>query len=276
MKGPKTMSPWKIKPLVFGTIEVKKEQLTTGLDVGLPLTVPYMGFYLTDSEHKILVDNGINAKYIVDGKAWAGSPAEGGENWVLKSFDEIGVRAEEIDCVIYTHLHNDHAGNCHLFPKAVHVFQEAEWKELLDPLPSMRIRGDFDQSLIPELEALDCQKVVGDVELLDGLELILTPGHTAGSQCLLVNTAEGVYNLAGDTIHVLPIAFPEMKEMVLMDGTVLPITPAPKHWGPAVPSSLVYDHYAWFRSIYRIKSMLRDPKFLIPGHEPSVVGKTFG
>ncbi|MEJ2718069.1 MAG: N-acyl homoserine lactonase family protein [Deltaproteobacteria bacterium] len=270
------MSPWKIKPLVCGTIEVKKEQLTTGLDVGLPLVVPYLGFYLSDSAHKILVDNGINAKYIVDGKAWAGSPAEGGEDWVLKSLDEIGVRAEEIDCVIYTHLHNDHAGNCHLFPKAVHVFQEAEWKELLDPLPSMRIRGDFDQSLIPELEGLDCQKVVGDVELLDGLELILTPGHTAGSQCLLVDTAEGVYNLAGDTIHVLPIAFPEMKEMILMDGTVLPITPAPKHWGPAVPSSLVYDHYAWFRSIYRIKSMLRDPKFLIPGHEPSVVGKTFG
>jgi N-acyl homoserine lactone hydrolase len=276
MKGPETMSPWKIEPLVCGTIEVKKEQLTTGLDVGLPLVVPYLGFYLSDSEHKILVDNGINAKYIVDGKAWASSPAEGGEEWVLKSLDKIGVRAEEIDCVIYTHLHNDHAGNCHLFPKAVHVFQEAEWKELLDPLPSMRIRGDFDQSLIPELQRLDCQKVVGDVELLDGLELILTPGHTAGSQCLLVDTAEGVYNLAGDTIHVLPIAFPEMKEMILMDGTVLPITPAPKHWGPAVPSSLVYDHYAWFRSIYRIKSMLRDPKFLIPGHEPSVVGKTFG
>ena len=83
MKGPKTMTHWTIKPLVLGTIEVKKEQLTTGLDVGLPLTVPYLGFYLTDGKHKVLADNGINAKYIVDGKAWAGSPAEGGEHWVL-------------------------------------------------------------------------------------------------------------------------------------------------------------------------------------------------
>lgn len=270
------MSGWKITPLVYGIIEVKKEQLTTGLDVGMPVTVPYLGFYLTDGSNRVLLDNGINAKYIVDGRAWAGSPAEGGEKHVLESLDKIGIAPDDIDCVIYTHLHNDHAGNCHLFPKAVHVFQDAEWKELLDPLPSMKIRGDFDQSLIPELEKLECQKLVGDVEFLDGLHLILTPGHTAGSQCLLADTADGVYNLAGDTIHVLPIAFPEMTEWILMDGSVLPITPAPRHWGPAVPSSLVYDHYAWYRSIYRIKSMLRDRKLLLPGHEPSLVGKTFG
>lgn len=270
------MSVWTIRPLVYGTIEVKKEQLTTGLDVGMPLTVPYLGFYLTDGDRKVLLDTGINAKYIVDGKAWAGSPACGGEDWVLKSLEEIGVQPDEIEWVIYSHLHNDHAGNCHLFPKALHIFQEAEWKELLDPLPSMKIRGDFDQSLIPQLQEPECMRLVGDVELLDGLQVILTPGHTMGSQCLLVNTRDGVYNLAGDTIHVLPIAFPEMVEMTLMDGTVLPITPAPKHWGPAVPSSLVYDHYAWYRSMYRIKSLLRHPRFLLPGHEPSLVGKTFG
>ena len=270
------MANWTIKPLVFGTIDVFKEQLTTGLDVGLPMKVPYLGFYLTDGRHKVLCDTGINAKYIIDGKAWAGRPAEGGEDWVMKSLEEIGLVPDDIEMVIYTHLHNDHAGNCHLFPRARHLFQETEWKELLDPLPSMMIRGDFDQSLIPQLKALNCQKVVGDVELLDGLELMLTPGHTAGSQCLLVHTKEGVYNLAGDTIHILPIGFPEMTEVTLMDGSVLPITPAPEHWGPAVPSSLVYDHYAWFRSIYRIKALLREPRFLIPGHETSVVGKTFG
>jgi len=270
------MPSWTVEPLLFGTIEVKKEQITTGLDVGLPVTVPYLGFYLTDGVHKVLLDTGINGKYIVDGKAWAGSPAAGGEEWVLRALDAIHVRPDDIEWVIYSHLHNDHAGNCHLFPQALHIFQEAEWKELLDPLPSMRIRGDFDMSLIPELERLECQKLVGDVELLDGLRAILTPGHTAGSQCLVVTAKDGVFILAGDTIHVSPIAFPDMTEWVLMDGSIQAITPAPKHWGPAVPSSLVYDHYAWYRSIYRIKSMLRDRKLLIPGHEPGIVGKKFG
>ncbi len=270
------MSNWKIKTLLFGTIEVKKDQLTTGLDVGLPLTVPYLGFYMTDGRKRLLVDNGINSKYIVDGKAWAGSPAMGGQDHVIEALARVGIEPGQIETVIYTHLHNDHAGNCHLFPNASHVFQEAEWKELLDPLPSMRIRGDYDQSLIPELERLDCVKVVGDTELFDGIKLVQTPGHTAGSQCVLVNTSEGVYNIAGDTVHILPIAFPSMNRMILMDGSTLPITPAPKHWGPAVPSCLVYDHYSWFRSIYRIKAALTSPEFLLPGHEPSLIGRVFG
>ena len=270
------MADWTIKTLTYGIIEVKKEQLTAGLDVGADLTVPYLGFYITDGKHKILCDTGINAKYIVDGKAWAGCAAQGGEDWVKKSLKEAGVAPDEIEMVIYTHLHNDHAGNCHLFPEALHVFQDDEWKDLLDPLPSMMIRGDFDQSLIPQLKELKCMKVVGDIKLFEGFELIHTPGHTAGSQCLLVNTKQGVYNLTGDTIHILPIAFPEMTELILMDGKKMPITPAPKHWGPAVPSTLVYDHYAWFRSIYRIKSLFRDPKFYLPGHETSIVRKSYG
>ncbi|MBN1103297.1 MAG: MBL fold metallo-hydrolase, partial [Deltaproteobacteria bacterium] len=154
------MADWTIKTLTYGIIEVKKEQLTTGLDVGTPLTVPYLGFYMTDGKRKLLCDTGINAKYIVDGRAWAGCAARGGEAWVRKSLEKVGVTPDEIDMVIYTHLHNDHAGNCHLFHKAVHVFQDDEWKELLDPLPSMMIRGDFDQSLIAQLKGLECMKVV--------------------------------------------------------------------------------------------------------------------
>ena len=118
----------------------------------------------------------------------------------------------------------------------------------------------------------------GEKISLGGIELTLihTPGHTAGSQCVLISTNEGIYNLTGDTIHILPIAFPKMTEWTLMDGKKLPITPAPIYWGPAVPSSLVYDHYAWFKSIYRIQSLFRDPEFYLPGHETSIVGKSYG
>lgn len=270
------MADWKIIPLVFGTIEVTKELVTTGLDRGLKLTSPYLGFYLTDGENKVLVDTGINDRYIVDGKAWGGLPAEGGENRVLSALSAAGVSPDKIQRVIYTHLHNDHAGNSHLFPNAVHIFQDAEWKELLDPLPSSMIRGDFDLEVIKVFEEVKCQRVAGDVDILDGIQLIQTPGHTRGSQCLVVATKAGTYTICGDTIHALPIAFPQMDKWVQMDGSVLSITPAPKHWGPAVPSAILYDHYAWYRSIYRIHALLRSPEFLIPGHEPSVVGRTFG
>jgi len=270
------MSLWKIYPLVLGWIDVPKSMITTGLDADINIVIPYLGFYVTDGKHRVLVDNGINAKYIVNGKAWAGRPASGGEKDVLSELARLGVQPTDIDYVLYTHLHNDHVGNCHLFPTAVHVFQDAEWKELLDPLPSMKIRGDFDQSMIEVLKGLKTQRLVGDSAFLPGIKVILTPGHTAGSQCILVDTAKGEYLIAGDTIHMRHIAYGYLNTLELMDGTIIPVTPAPKSWDEISPSSLVYDHYAWYQSIYRIKALFPDPEYVLTGHGPYLVNKVFG
>ena len=40
--------------------------------------------------------------------------------------------------------------------------------------------------------------IEGNFELQEGIKLILTPGHTNGSQSVLVDTAEGPYVIAGD------------------------------------------------------------------------------
>lgn len=267
---------WKIYPMTFGWIECPKNMLTTGLDENIIIKIPYLGYYLTDGSHKVLVDNGINEKYIVDGKAWAGRPAEGGEKFVVSEFERIGVKLSDIDTVIYTHLHNDHVGNCHLFPYATHVFQNIEWKELLDPLPSMRIRGDYDQSIVQELKKLKCDIVVGDLEYFEGLSFMLTPGHTRGSQCIIVDTDKGKYLLSGDTVHIRHIAYGYLEKMKLMDGSIIDVTTAPKEWQEISPSSLVYDHYSWFESIYRIKSMFKDPKMVLTGHGPYIGTKIYG
>jgi glyoxylase-like metal-dependent hydrolase (beta-lactamase superfamily II) len=264
-----------IKVLYYGDIEVSKEMITVGIDAGLKIVAPYLGFLITNNTTNILFDNGINAKYIVDGKAWAGSPAKGGEIFVLEALRGMGLDPAKIDLVVYSHMHNDHAGNCHLFPDSVHLFQRDEWRELLDPLPSMMLRGDFDQSIVPVLKEMDCLKIDGDVELTGGLKLYKTPGHTSGSQVLEVATEKGKYILAGDTIHINHIAFPELTELITMEGKRIKITPAPKVYGPAIPSSLVYNHYDWYNSIYKIKAMLAAPEFLLAGHEPSLFGKTF-
>ncbi|MDW7669200.1 MAG: N-acyl homoserine lactonase family protein [Bacillota bacterium] len=269
------MSHWKIYPLVFGWIKCPKNMITTGLDQDIIIQIPYLGFYITNGDRKILIDNGINEKYIVDGKAWAGMPADGGAEYIYKEFERINVDISEIDTVIYTHLHNDHAGNCSLFPDAVHVFQDREWKELLDPLPSMKIRGDFDQSLIEDLKKLNCQRVVGDVEYEEGLKFMLTPGHTDGSMCITVDTKDGKYLIAGDTIHMRHIAYGYLDELKTMEGEIIKVTPAPKDWDYISPSSLVYNHYDWYKSIYKIKSMFKE-KQVLTGHGPYLVNKTFG
>lgn len=271
------MNHWKIYPLMLGWIDGPKSMLTTGLDADKVLRIPYLGFYLTDGHKKVLIDNGINAKYIVNGRAWANLPASGGEQDLIKELQRLNVRCEEIDVIFYTHLHNDHVGNCHLFPQALHVFQNAEWKELLEPLPSMKIRGDYDMSMVDVLRKLKTQKVVGDVQdFLPGISLLLTPGHSKGSMCLVVDTAKGKYLVSGDTIHITHIAYAYQKTLTTIDGKVIEVTPAPAGWEDIAPSSLVYDHYAWYESIYRLRAMFPNPDFVLTGHGPELVGKVFG
>jgi N-acyl homoserine lactone hydrolase len=173
---------WKISSLYFGEGTTIKDFLTFNLDIGLEVDIPYLGFLLQDGKTNLLFDTGISGSYIIDGKAWAGRPSSGGEKYVVESLHEKGLKPQDIDVVIYSHLHNDHAGNCHLFPHALHVFQKDEWTNLIDPLPSQQIRRDFDPAVIPILKSSNCLRVHGDLEFRRGLNLYKTPGHTAGRQ----------------------------------------------------------------------------------------------
>ena len=48
--------------------------------------------------------------------------------------------------------------------------------------------------------SVDCELVDGDSDIADGVSVLLTPGHTVGMQCVVVNTAEGKYIIGGDQI----------------------------------------------------------------------------
>lgn len=269
------MGDWKISTLYFGEGVAIKDMLTSNLDVGMELDLPYLGFLVQDGKTNLLFDTGINTNFIIDGKAWAGRPSFGGEIYVVESLEKKGLCPEDIDIVVYSHLHNDHAGNCHLFPDALHVFQKDEWANLIDPLPSQQIRRDFDMDVIPVLKKFNCLKVDGDLEFRPGLTLLKTPGHTAGSQSMQVRATSGNYLLIGDMAPFYCNLYPKTDEMASLKGEKIKITPAPDVYGPAIPSSIIYDHYAWYDSVYKIKALIYSPQYVIPGHEPSLVGKIF-
>lgn len=268
------MNIWTIKVLLMGRLTLPKSAMTPGFDPDLIITIPYLAFLLTSGTRKVLVDSGIKSDYIVDGKAWGGFPAEGGEKFLLAALAKEGVKPSEIDTVIYTHLHNDHAAYCSYFQEANIIVQKDEWFNLLDPLPAQNIRGDYDPSLIPELKSMKkLLKIEGDVELPGGIQIYKTPGHSAGSQCVGVETKNGQKILVGDHLHMDCMAFPDQTELIDMEGKTHKITPAPKVYGPSIPSSLVYDYYAYYDSINKLKSVAKryEPGFLICGHEPSLL-----
>ena len=79
---------WKIHVLYLGDITIPKAMGTMGLDMNLVFPAPYLAFLLEGNGRKILVDTGIHSRFIVDGKAWAGAPAKGGESFLLEALKE--------------------------------------------------------------------------------------------------------------------------------------------------------------------------------------------
>ena len=97
-------------------------------------------------------------------------------------------------CVINTHLHFDHCGGNRLFPGVpIHV----QARELADA------RADDDYT-IPEWVDFEGAAYVehdGEAEVLPGVRLLPTPGHTRGHQSVLVDTPDGLIVLGGDVAY---------------------------------------------------------------------------
>ncbi len=275
------MKIWDISVLYLGKITMPLSKLLSvsyafgapEVDQDFLISAPYLGFLLTCGKKIILVDTGISSKFIVDGKAWAGLDAEGGDFYVKKALEGLNISLTQIDTVIYTHLHNDHAGNCGLFKEANHVFQKDEWLNLLDPLPIQKIRKDYDQDIIHELGALRNYKVDGDLELEEGVKIYKTPGHSRGSQSVAVNTKKGTVVLVGDMLPSYITAFPETTRVNDMEGNLHSIPVSPVSFGNAIPSSITYDFYAFYDSVNKIQSIAsyNKPGYIIPGHESSLL-----
>jgi N-acyl homoserine lactone hydrolase len=97
-------------------------------------------------------------------------------------------------CVINTHLHFDHCGGNRLFAGVpIHV----QARELADA------RADDDYT-IPEWVDFEGAAYVehdGEAEVLPGVRLLPTPGHTRGHQSVLVDTPDGLVVLGGDVAY---------------------------------------------------------------------------
>ena len=182
------MACYTITPLHLGTITRRKSNMVFGAG-DTPAEFPLIAFLLEGGGHKLLVDTGGTAP---DGVRWM--PYVRPEDQSLTAaLAAAGAKPWEIEAVLFTHLHWDHAGDNAALPNARLYVQRAE----LEPLLAGPQAG-YDQPLVVQssYEVLD-----GDREnVLPGISVLLTPGHSAGGQCIVAQTQSGPVVLTGDLI----------------------------------------------------------------------------
>ena len=186
------MSAYKITPLHLGDITRPKSNMIYGYEGSEVLDFPLIAYYL-EGEYKILVDAGGSHPDSAPGKK-AAPYKRTPEQELDAALRTHGAEPEDIDYVILTHLHWDHAANMHLFPRAPLFCQRLEYEGLGD---AENAKKGYDLEYIASFHY---EFVDGDKQLFDGISVMLTPGHTPGMQSVIVDTAEGKVVLTGDIV----------------------------------------------------------------------------
>jgi glyoxylase-like metal-dependent hydrolase (beta-lactamase superfamily II) len=110
---------------------------------------------------------------------------------ILPALVTAGFSPDAVDVVAMSHLHFDHAGGLlradgeRAFPRARIVAQQAEWTIAFDR--NSRIVASYDQAELQMVRAWGSEGWVdGETEIMPGVTVVRTGGHSAGHQAIVV------------------------------------------------------------------------------------------
>ena len=191
---------WRILALDTGSSMLEQSMLTYTSGFGQLVRIPRIMWVLRGPT-TIVVDtsvplHGRPSEFI--GEDFSRAPQQVPAN----ALHDAGVDPADVEHVLLTHLHWDHAGNCELFPEARVLVQEAELRYAI--APGRFFRKSFLSPLggwqRPPYLVAGLAVVDGEAEIAPGVRVVPVPGHTPGSQAVVVDTEHGRFLIAGDSV----------------------------------------------------------------------------
>jgi len=210
-----------------------------------PMPIDYFIWVIQNDDRTIVLDTGFDEQMAKQrGRTIIHPIAEG-----LK---KVGIDPENVTDVIISHMHYDHAGNYELFPAAKFHLQEREmafctgrcmcYHEVRHPFDVEDVKAMIDKLFIGRVHFYN-----GDAELVPGITLHRTGGHSDGLQVVRVNTARGWVVLASDAAHF----YANIEQ--------------------ARPYPIVFNVGDMMDGYEIVKKLADSPDHIIPGHDPLVL-----
>ena len=239
---------YRIVPLVLSKYLGEKGIMTFLTDYGTPIIRPFVMWCVQGHEKNILIDSAIEAKdYQKYDPRFRDLEIDS-----MMSFEEalesVNLTPDRIDIVIQTHLHFDHCYNTRKCTKAKIVVQESELAFARNPSP---FGGLYRKELY---EGLDFEVIRGDRRLLEGIDLLSVPGHSAGGQAVRVSTEKRSVLISG---------------LCGIKENFYPTSPHPMAGeGQVILPGIMLDAVKAFNSILRMKEL---GDTILPLHDPEIL-----
>lgn len=167
----------------------------------------------------------------------------GEEEYFDSRLRQVGLSAGDLDLVVFSHLHFDHAGNAQMFKDAgARLLCNDKEQE-----GATTFAGDFQGAhLKADYDGLSFETVSGDTEILPGVTLLEAPGHTWGTMALQVDLPEtGTIIFTSDAIYMRDSYGP-----------------------PPVAAAIVWDNQKWLASVEKIRGIAeRTNATVVFGHD---------
>lgn len=190
------------------------------------LRIDMGGFLVMTPERRILVDLGIG-----NGKSRPNPVFDHRDDPWFDQLRAAGTHPEQVDTVVFTHLHLDHVGNATVrvgevwkpsFPQARYLTTADEFRFWTSEQASREFQrlGDYvADSVLPLRASGQLDIVPADYEVSEEVRLTPAPGHTPGNVCVEIRSGGSLAVFCGDMVHhPLQLAFPDWSTNFCIDA----------------------------------------------------------
>ena len=241
-----TTEIYEVYAIKYATRNAKRSDHFVGGDPhDAPMPMDYFVWVVRNSARTFVIDTGFTREVGEARKrTFLRSPAEG--------LAMLGVDAKEVKDVIITHMHYDHVGTFHDFPKAQFHLQDEEMAFATGrQMRHTRFRHSIEvENVVGMVRLVFGDRVTfyrGDAELAPGVSLHHIGGHTPGLQCVRGMTKRGWVVLASDATHYYEH----------IEGDRCFVT--------------VYNVGDTLEGYSMLRRLAASPRHIIPGHDPLVM-----
>ncbi len=245
-----------IIPIKTGTIYCNKGlTLTLGKNMDTWLNVPSIAWLIDTGNDYILVDTGMCNTERADTYHYKGARQNRDEP-IDVALRLKGIDPDHVEHIIFTHLHWDHCANSDKFKNATFYVQEKEYEYALDPIPPYYHSYESTRiGLKPAFSNIKFELIDGDQDIMDGIKVLSTPGHSPGHQAVLVETKHSNCVIAGDAFLCFENLEPNKDKQ--LDFTLI---------------GRYMDVEKTWQSMIKIKNA---SNIILPGHDNQVFWETY-